>query len=51
MLGPGRKGGEKCFTRGEAKKSEENNAETFTFYKFNPSSGLSMVVMYIIRVV
>lgn len=31
MLGPRRRGGEKYFETGEAKKSEENNAETFTF--------------------
>lgn len=31
MLGPGRKGGKKCFKRGEAKKLEEDNGETFAF--------------------
>lgn len=29
MLGPERIGGEKCFKRREAKKSEENNAEIY----------------------
>lgn len=39
------------FKRGEARKSEENNGETFTFSEFGPSIVLGVVVTYIIRVV
>jgi len=51
MFGPRNKGGKRFFKRREAKKSEEDNEEIFTFQEFNPSSGLSVVVMYIISVV